>query len=105
MKKIIYKKQPKNEYLIVDALIDLTQVIAHQTKSVYIKYLVKENGDLVTLNSITRGELKKIFKKHLNEYLFNDADELENAFTNGAFETRKKRLVAVGDLRYTYIRV
>lgn len=103
IKKIILVKQPKNEYLKGDAVMDLFQVIAHDKKAVYIKYLVKNNGDLKELFYVSREELKEKFKKHLNEYVFNSLDELDNAIENDFFKLRKKRLENIGNLDYTYV--
>lgn len=103
IKKIILVKKPKNEYLKGDAILDLFQVIAHDTKAVYIKYLVKNNGDLKELCYISREDLKERFKKHLNEYVFNNLDELDNAISNDYFKLRKKRFENVGDVDYTYV--
>lgn len=105
MKKIIYAKKPKNEYLIIDATIDALQFIEHVQKSAYIKYLVKKNGDLKTLEEITKSELKERFKSHFSRYTFNSLEELENALKNGAFEKRTKRFENISDLDFTYILV
>lgn len=103
IKKIVFAKQPKNEYLEGDAIMDLFQVIAHDTKAVYIKYQVRKNGDLKELNYVSRDDLKERFKKHLNEYVFNSLDELDNAILNDFFKLRKKRFENVGDVDYTYV--
>lgn len=105
MKKIIYAKKPKNNYLIIDATIDALQFIQHVQKSVYIKYLVTEDGDLKTLEEISRSELKERFKSHFSRYTFNSLEELENALENGAFEKRTKRFENISDLDFTYILV
>lgn len=103
IKKIVFAKQPKNQYLQGDVIMDLFQVVAHDTKAVYIKYLVKNNGDLKELNYVSRDDLKERFKKHLNEYVFNSLDELDNALANDYFKLRKKRFENVKDVDYTYV--